>query len=257
MKILNSVLALTLAIPAFAFADMPADAPGKLANPVIWTRCFPGGPAIDPAECSEGNKLALQAGCVSELEFNYANSHSLILLCRNTTLISACVCGCFDASTRVLGINAKEMPQWLNVSEVKRGSKILSISENATLSNLSLKGTTASFSSNGPEIAPIYIFETSFGKLSVTQNHAMLLADGRLVAAKEVNLNDKLISTSANEVEIKSIERRVTELPVYNFQIGDVKSAKEHLVVAEGLVVGDLYLQNRISHSKNSIIGRK
>ncbi len=256
-QFVNSALVFSLAFPLVSFADMPADAPGKLNNPILWDRCLPGGEAIPPADCQTSVQKALTDGCVGEVEANYAIAHSLQLGCNGKFLFSACVCGCFEANTRILGWSEQEMPKWTKVSEIKRDSKISSLDRNSTLSNVTYAEKKASFSTSGQEISPLYVFDTTAGKLSVTQNHAVLLADGRLVAAKDVKPSDALVSTNGSTAAIVSIERKVTTLPVYNFQVANVKSNKEHLVAAEGLIVGDLYLQNSISQLKNSILARK
>lgn len=257
MKIINSVLTFAMVFPVSAFADVPAGAPGKLSDPKWWGRCNPNGAALNPEGCAAITKASFASGCLNQTEYDFAIAHNAVVGCVGTEIFSACVCGCFEANTRVLTLDAQELPQWTNVSEIKRDSKIISVGKFATLENLSFEKSTVSHNTSGPEDSAMYIFNTTAGSLSVTQNHAILLANGELVAAKDVKLTDALVAANGLTAELVSIERKATKLPVYNFQVTNVKSDKEHLIVAEGLIVGDLYLQNRILRTKNSVLSRK
>ena len=259
MKIASAVLLLTGSLSSFAFAgEVPPDAPGKLKEPKMWDRCLPGMEAVPPADCRAATDAALKGSCINIEEHAYAVNHGLAISCLGPVMQSACPCGCFDADTRILGYDDNNsFSTWINVTKVGRNTPLAGVSKNATLENLSLTAAKVSYNTNGPEIAALFVFNTAESTLSVTQNHAMLLSDGRLVAAKNVKKSDKLIAMDGSPIAIRSIERKTTSKPVYNFGIANAHSDKEHLIVAEGLVVGDIYLQNSISNFKNSILQRK
>jgi hypothetical protein len=258
MKIARTVLLLTGSLSSFAFAgEMPAGAPGKLNDPNLWLRCGKEGQQIPQDQCRQQTESAKATGCITDEEYNFAVANGAAVMCIGIWLQSACPCGCFEADTRILSYDVNSLPTWINAAEVHRDTPLVAVSKDATLKNLSLTESKASYSTNGPEIPALYVFKTAESKLSVTQNHAMLLSDGRLVAAKNVKKSDKLIAMDGSPVAILSIERKTTSKPVYNFGVAKAHSDKEHLVVAEGLVVGDIYLQNSLSSIKNSILQRK
>lgn len=92
MKCLNSVLVLALAIPLVSFADMPADAPGKLNDHRLWDRCNPESKEynIPIEDIIANNKFRLELGCIGEIEFNYANAHGVFIGCVGSKIIAAC-----------------------------------------------------------------------------------------------------------------------------------------------------------------------
>ena len=71
MKLVNSALVIALAFPLVSFADMRADAPGKLNNPILWSRCIKASEVKIPIEdVIAYNKIGLEMGCIGEREFS-------------------------------------------------------------------------------------------------------------------------------------------------------------------------------------------
>ena len=91
MKLVNSALVIALAFPLVSFADMPADAPGKLNKSYLWNRCAVG-PEIEMPieEIIEHNKIQMKAGCFGQLEFNYANAKGVVVGCVGQIIVYAC-----------------------------------------------------------------------------------------------------------------------------------------------------------------------
>ncbi|HET9239247.1 MAG TPA: hypothetical protein VFO10_18450 [Oligoflexus sp.] len=105
----------------------------------------------------------------------------------------------------------------------------------------------------GPEENPIYRFSTDRGEsITVTEKHPMVLnADGEyeLRLAKEVKAGDIFIAKDGTDRVVTAIE--TYKMPKENNLVYNVNTNGErmldHLVSANGLLVGDLYLQNLLS----------
>ena len=98
----------------------------------------------------------------------------------------------------------------------------------------------------GPETKPVIAFETANGsKLEITSEHPLLTNKG-LKLAKDVSIGEELKTAEGKFVAIVSISQRLYSDLVYNIEL-EGPSELDHLVLAEGLVAGDLHLQNKLS----------
>jgi hypothetical protein len=170
------------------------------------------------------------------------------------------VLGCLAPETRV----KLESGEYRRADEIKRGEKLW----NPLLrTGVAVKGIT-----RGPENIPIVEISIAGRTVRVTESHPMLLAnpakedrisvqtvslDARpkddgiepgTVQAKTLKVGDLLRMEDGSSGRIEKIERAL--LPgkrlVYNFSLeGD--SLASHYFVAEGVVTGDLILQNRLA----------
>ncbi len=99
----------------------------------------------------------------------------------------------------------------------------------------------------GPEHKPVVGFETSSGaKLTVTSEHPLLTRTG-MKLAKDISIGDELKSGDGKFVTIKAIGTRMYKDKVYNFELAGTAAEADHSVIANGLVSGELYLQNLLS----------
>lgn len=98
----------------------------------------------------------------------------------------------------------------------------------------------------GPESKPMIHFITSTGqKLVVTSEHPLLTQKG-IKMAKDITIGDELKTAAGKFATIASISQKPYKLNVYNIELeGD--ATEDHLIIAEGLVSGDLYIQNKLS----------
>jgi hypothetical protein len=86
----------------------------------------------------------------------------------------------------------------------------------------------------------------------VTQHHPMILASGQIIEASQVDRAMAFVGLDGNPVAIKSITREQAIGDVFNFQTaGDTQLS--HVIVAEGILVGDLKLQNELEAEQSSI----
>ena len=97
----------------------------------------------------------------------------------------------------------------------------------------------------GPELEPLVIISTNKRKLGVTSTHGVTLANGHLIAAKDINVGDQLLTTDSSE-QVLMVERPITDDLVFNLSV-ESDDPKSHLILAEGgLVVGDQFLQSSV-----------
>ncbi len=99
----------------------------------------------------------------------------------------------------------------------------------------------------GPEHKPVVAFETSAGKkLTVTSEHP-LLTKGGMKLAKDISIGDELKAANGKFVSITAIAQKKYTGQVYNFELAGTAKEADHSVIAEGLISGELYLQNLLS----------
>jgi hypothetical protein len=141
--------------------------------------------------------------------------------------------GCFVAGTRII---LKDGGTRL-VQQVFSGTKI----HTAQGALVTVKDSVA-----GPEKHPVVRIETDAGhQISVTRSHPMLTPAG-LRLAGELELGDKLVAADRSEVAITKLTPIEYNGLVYNFVLPGT-GQQAHLVNAEGLLTGDLYLQQKLS----------
>ncbi len=102
--------------------------------------------------------------------------------------------------------------------------------------------------SNGPEKPALLRFETAVGhKIRVTRNHPIPTKNG-LKAAKDVLVGEHLRLMGGDFVEIKSVSYDSPEGSfVWNVRLdGSGKEEEMHYVLVDGVVAGDLTLQEKI-----------
>ncbi len=98
----------------------------------------------------------------------------------------------------------------------------------------------------GPETIPMIMIETSRGqKLMVTTEHPLLTNQG-MKRAEHITISDRLKAADGQFVKIVSVTRKAFTENVYNFEL-EGRADADHLVIAEGLVSGELYLQNKMA----------
>jgi intein/homing endonuclease len=102
--------------------------------------------------------------------------------------------------------------------------------------------------SNGPEKPALLRFETAVGhKIRVTRNHPIPTKNG-LKAAKDVLVGEHVRLMGGDFVEIKSVSYDSPEGSfVWNVRLdGSGKEEEMHYVLVDGVVAGDLTLQEQI-----------
>ena len=100
----------------------------------------------------------------------------------------------------------------------------------------------------GPEKKPMIAFETDDGdELIVTSEHPMYTQEG-VKKAKDVRITDKFKTMAGKMVSLRAISQKPYAENVYNVELEGSEEA-DHLLIAEGLVTGDLYLQQKLQQA--------
>ncbi|WP_186647237.1 Hint domain-containing protein [Fluviispira vulneris] len=212
--------------------------------------------------CQEEREYALKAGCITQDEYNSLVGYNSYPICDRKNILRAwCSCGCFEESTRIFSFEALTNDiGYIPIKKITADSKkynVASVKADASLSQLNVGLYNLISTTSGPEADPLIVFKTQNGlRLAVTKEHAILLADGRMVAAKNVKLTDALVLANGRPIAIKSIESLKTDKNVLNL-LTSGKSNLEHTLFAEGLIVGDLAWQNNLKNMLNAIAIRQ
>lgn len=107
----------------------------------------------------------------------------------------------------------------------------------------------------GPEEPDVFYFTTDHGnRLGVTQYHPMVVwyaGNPHVMPAMDLEAGDQILVYTPDDdhllEEVVNIEQRPYSGTVYNFEIEGSDVAASHFVVANGIVTGDLYLQQRVT----------
>jgi hypothetical protein len=106
----------------------------------------------------------------------------------------------------------------------------------------------------GPEKNAMYLIEHAKGRTLVTAKHPFLLKSGKVKMADELLKGDLVADAKGEWYKLTKVEAQAINptQQVWNFTFKlDSKDPRDHIVVADGVAAGDLWLQ--IDVSKKSI----
>jgi hypothetical protein len=251
------------AIVTSSFLTITASfATNRITGPIdLNIRCLD---TITGIACNDERSYGLKSGCINQEEFDSLVKYNAYPVCDRRDLLKGwCSCGCFQVNTKIYSINTNEKGESLGYQAIskilndKHNYKVISLSSDATLSSITTKPLKILSTTSGPEKTPLIVFTTANEqRLAVTTKHAILLADGRMVAAKDVKITDLLVQANGVPVAIKSIESEKVNDNVLNI-LTDGNTNIEHTLFAEGLIVGDLSWQNNLKNMLNAVAIRK
>lgn len=230
---------------------------------------FPTDPAMrcsgknpSPTECAEKRKKALALGCINREEYDELFFVGSYPVCDfDLKLMSGyCPCGCFDQSVRLLVQGGGVKFDWLTAGDITKAwysTTIMAVESSSSLTDLRLVPLKLKIATKGPEATQLYVISTKFGDgLKLTSNHPVLTQAGRMVLAKDLNMGDVLVGSQGESVPILAITRQDAEREVVNFAT-DTREHLSHIIVAEGVLVGDLVWQASYVEDLNKIVIRK
>ena len=141
--------------------------------------------------------------------------------------------GCFVKGTKIALAGGKIVP----VEQICKGMAVLTASGKSG----EVKRAVA-----GPEKQPVITIRTLDQKsVTVTRGHPVMTRRG-LKLASELTAADEILTHSKSFVGLTALTFSAPEGNVYNFELTGDQEA-DHLVPIEGLVLGDLYLQEKLS----------
>ncbi|WP_299004063.1 Hint domain-containing protein [uncultured Shewanella sp.] len=222
-------------------------------NSDITGRCT--GP-ISATECKVELDYALDNRLITASAYSWGLANGYYpVIDRNNNIGVICKCGCFESTTNISVFSAAAGAHIeMAASEVNKSHQLVALSSTSSLSSLLVEDFPIKAIAKGKEQLPLYVFELADGtQLKVTQHHGMLLSTGEMVAAKDVTETDSFISAMTQEpVEIVNIGREETFNEVYNFETNGIDDVN-HIIVAEGVYVGDLAWQNQLASELGQI----
>jgi hypothetical protein len=153
--------------------------------------------------------------------------------------------GCFEANTMIRMGDGSEKP----IRQLKDNDLVWNpIRQKA----MAIKRVTP-----GPEKLPLWSVQTENGIVRVTSKHPFLTPVG-IRPADELKAGDRILGRSGEEI-IKSVseDQAAPKEWVWNFEIAtDSKDPADHAILADGVVTGDLYLQEQLGQSQTSKVSQ-
>jgi hypothetical protein len=256
-----TVLLLGVASPLSAWASNQIAGPDGRPIPGH-NRC--GDEQIPYEECPDYQYIARYVdGCINDEEYAYSQAWSIAPICSPMypdRYVGFCYCGCLERSTQILATDpvtgAEVTPR---IDQIERGGvRIHALTEEATLSSVRYTSRDVVATTAGGENNPMVVLQLEGGIiLSATEQHAILLASGEMVAAKDLSVGQFLVKRDGSSTAITAIRRVPTDDDVFNVLTDAGLSHKGHMIVANGVIVGDLMWQNTLIKDLNSIIIRQ
>lgn len=214
-------------------------------------------PGENAQACIEDTQLAMQFGCINEVEGRWAQWAGLYVICypRNPDQVfAACPCSCFAPEVRLLVTQpSSTMPQWVRADQVTPEFAVITLGDSSTVEKPVFEARDILYTTSGPELPDLVRIALSTGAvLRLTQHHAVLLSDGRMVTAKDLTTADELVNLQGQAVAIQSVRSDAWGGDVYNLAAaGSPKTS--HIIAAEGVLVGDLLWQNSLGSELGEI----
>jgi hypothetical protein len=214
--------------------------------------------AIDPTVCTFLNNTALSQHLVTQPGFNYLQTVKFCAIVNDLgdgyKIYDFCPAGCFAADTQIASsFSLDGVAGYTAAASVAPRGSVLSMGDDASLGELALTPQSIKRIVVGPEDAELFVFVLANGRtLRVTQHHPMVLDSGKVIQASEVVAAMSFVGLDGQSVAIKSITREKPTADVFNFETAS-DTQLGHIIVAEGVLVGDLKIQNELSDEQSAI----
>jgi hypothetical protein len=247
----------TLACLLFSFSVLAQSQPAREKQiidgpPLLAVRCM----ELTPEECRRERDEYRLRGCVSDWAHKELGEKrgpkgeigGYPQCTVQNALKSWCYCGCFHPDTRILVHDKHANVQiYVRAGDIIKDLsryELMVLDESADRNAVTLTPVAIEKYTSGPEKPALVIASLSSGvELKVSSQHAVMLSDGRMVVAEDLKEGEFLIGEKAEPVRIEKIVREKTEEQVINFMtVG--KTLRSHMLIAEGVVVGDVAYQN-------------
>lgn len=223
-------------------------------------QCFVGQSGRCPSEVSQVACAALinnaaRAGLLTPDAISYLGSSGYCPILRptGTGLLGFCPMGCFASDTQILTALNAGAPSYVPVSQVLPDGTVLSTSDDATMDDVALVSRSVGRVVSGPETLPLIVLALSNGAtLRVTTHHPMVLDTGVIVEAQAIVPGARFMGVNGRRVNVVAVGKEATTQNVYNFETTGATQLS-HVVVAEGVLIGDLKLQNELAVEENVI----
>lgn len=230
-------------------------------NKPVATRCAT---FITPDECTGFNNAALNAGLLTadgfaELErINFCAINFPPFPGAPPRIFDFCPEGCFAADTQILStVSSFGEANYVAAESLSPKSPLMSLADTASFDEIVLAQASTKQVVKGPEEAELFVFALANGRyLRVTMNHPMVLDNGQIIEAHRVQPKMAFVGLDGRSVAINSITREQPTADVYNFDTGGATDMS-HIIVAEGVLTGDLKIQNALKDEQGEIERRR
>ncbi len=218
------------------------------------TRCI----ELSAEKCATYNKNAYYTTKVlSYSAYNWLETNGFCAIAIGDELTAICPKGCFEGATELMTLTPEGLEGTTLARDISELDTLAGLTSSSSLTKPELTSRSIRHITQGPEASPLYVFSLENGReLAVTQHHGMVLADGRVIEAQDVESGDLFVDIDGNNIKVQEISRRYTDEDVYNFRV-NANDAQGHIIVAEGILVGDLSWQNELVAEMASIRLRK
>jgi len=214
--------------------------------------------ALPPEACDANNLSALNNGLVT------SDGYSLLVntgfcaivndLGQGPLIFDFCARGCLAGGTRVLAdLPGGGRARYAPAASVMPHSTLMSMAGDADSDEVALASQPIKRVVHGPEDAGLFVFTLANGAtLRVTQHHPMVLDSGKIVEAARVDPQSSFLGSDGKPVAITAIAREKAVEDVFNFETAG-ETQLSHVIVAEGVLVGDLKLQDELESEQGAI----
>jgi len=240
-----------------AIAPIPSDSFQCECKSRSQTRCAD---TITAAICGSLNTSARSLNYINDSAVTWltANGYCAVVYDmmdgNGTRLQGVCRPGCFAEDTQIMtGFNDDGSACNAPAAAITELDTLLSMADESNLVGVELVSRSIRTPVHGPETPALFVFALGNGStLRVTQHHPMVLANGLIVEAAQVKHGAAFVGIDGKPVAVTSISREQTTGDVYNFETAS-DTQLGHIIVAEGVLVGDLKLQNDLASEQTSI----
>ncbi|RZM84329.1 Hint domain-containing protein [Pseudoalteromonas rubra] len=256
LTFLLSILTALLTFQASATMDLATYSNRAEVDAGVAGRCVY--QPIGQSECHMRIDWAVNNGKITRRagDWGKANGFYPIIDMFSQNIAAVCKCGCFEQDTLIRAVRDGKI-QDIRAKDLGKQDSLVALNGEATLNNMATESFEMKFRTKGPETPALYVFTFEDGtELKVTQHHGMLLGDGSMVSAKDVKSGSTMYNAQGTELAVTSITREFTDANVYNFET-DGDSVTNHIIVANGIFVGDLSWQNQLHADLGKVVVRQ
>lgn len=223
----------------------------KTANRDMNVRCNGG---LSAEACNGQISNALAVGAITADAQTWLSSNGWCPIVIGGALTDLCPMGCFDPETQILTAMTDDGgASYTPAAQLLPRTPLMTLSDDAGMDTVDLVSRPISRVVYGPEVPPLFAFALSNGAtLRVTSHHPMVLDSGVIVEAADVQPGASFVGIDGQPVVVTAISREPASGDVFNYETqGD--SQLGHVMVADGVLVGDLKLQNALSAEEKLI----
>ncbi len=198
-------------------------------------------------------RFATQPSHILAQEIRFGYPTLLVVICQpNVRWLSVCEAGCYQADQMVRFSTGD-----VEIGEAAAAIRhdLVMLSPEATLDDLRYQVGRLGHYTNDimPQMQTIVsLFTQSGGSLKVLTNHAVLCADGVMVAAETLRVGDSLVRENGSQDAILRIEADDLYTQVYNVSPA-TSNLTSNIVIAQGYLNGSGRYQNEYMRYLNGV----